>query len=65
MKLHALFQTMAPTFIVWSIYCGFVGLVFLLLKIFSYRLHHMFDTCEIIEEVKDKKEDLNAPADNK
>ncbi|WAR19969.1 PCX3-like protein [Mya arenaria] len=42
--------TLSPTFIVWTIYCAVIGVVFAVLKFFNYRLHHMFDTCEVIEE---------------
>ncbi|XP_052769095.1 pecanex-like protein 1 isoform X2 [Mya arenaria] len=53
--------TLSPTFIVWTIYCAVIGVVFAVLKFFNYRLHHMFDTCEVIEEVSDKtkREDVN------
>jgi len=58
------FQTLEPTLAVWLIYCVILCLVFIFIKIFNYKLHHMFDTCEVIEEVEDKatKQDGSTPA---
>lgn len=31
-------------------YSGGIGVLFVLIKIINHRLHHMFDTSEVIEE---------------
>jgi hypothetical protein len=48
---------LVPSLIVWTIYCGIIGLIFTTIKVFNYRLHHMFDTSEVIEEKPDKTEE--------
>ncbi|KAL4237244.1 hypothetical protein ACF0H5_001963 [Mactra antiquata] len=52
--------TLPASFLVWAIYCGIVGIVFVCVKIMNYKLHHMFDTSEVIEEeveIKGSKKD--------
>ena len=34
----------------WTIYCIVLGFVFVVLKFVNQTLHHMFDTCDMIEE---------------
>lgn len=46
--------TLTPTLLIWAVYCGIVGFVFVLVKVMNYKLHHMFDTSEMIEEVEVK-----------
>ena len=48
------FQTLTPSLLIWVLYCGIVGLVFVVVKVMNYKLHHMFDTSEVIEEVEMK-----------
>ncbi|XP_060592528.1 pecanex-like protein 1 [Ruditapes philippinarum] len=43
--------TLTPSLFIWILYCGIVGLVFIVVKVMNYKLHHMFDTSEVIEEV--------------
>lgn len=41
--------------LIWSIYCGAVGVLFSTIKILNARLHYLFDTTEPIPEpVKDE-----------
>ena len=44
------FQTLPASVFIWTLYCGIVGAVFIAVKFFNFKLHHMFDTCEVIEE---------------
>ncbi|XP_053374613.1 pecanex-like protein 1 isoform X2 [Mercenaria mercenaria] len=46
--------TLTPSLFIWAVYCGIVGLVFVGVKVMNYKLHHMFDTSEMIEEVEVK-----------
>ncbi|ODM97119.1 Pecanex-like protein 1 [Orchesella cincta] len=44
----------SSTMIIWSIYCGAVGILFSSIKILNARLHYLFDTTEPIPEpIKD------------
>ncbi|CAG5130530.1 unnamed protein product, partial [Candidula unifasciata] len=45
-----LYSTLEPSVVVWSIYCCMIGLLFGIIKIVNYRLHHLFDTGEAEEE---------------
>ncbi|BFZ12057.1 hypothetical protein BsWGS_15095 [Bradybaena similaris] len=45
-----LYSTLEPSVVVWSIYCCMIGLLFGLIKIVNYRLHHLFDNGEAEEE---------------
>ena len=41
---------MPADFIVWTVYCGVCGVLFIVIKMINYRLHYMYDTSEMIEE---------------
>ncbi|CAH1791928.1 unnamed protein product [Owenia fusiformis] len=51
-----LYLSLAPSVIIWTIYCGFIGVLFTTVKILNFRLHHMFDTSECIEEEVEDEE---------
>ena len=44
------FQSFPPDLVVWTVYCLVVAVFFTVIKAFNHRLHHMFDTSEVIEE---------------
>lgn len=59
------FQTLPASVFIWTLYCGIVGVLFIVIKVFNFKLHHMFDTCEVIEEGTDdksSKKDVSASA---
>ncbi|KAJ1522815.1 hypothetical protein ONE63_001968 [Megalurothrips usitatus] len=45
-----------PTFLVWGIYCIIVAVLFGVLRLISYGLHHMYDTSECIQETPSVEE---------
>ena len=45
-----LLQTLDPSVLVWGLYCGAVGVMFTVIKIFNFKLHHVFNTGELVEE---------------
>lgn len=61
--------------LIWSIYCGTVGLLFSVIKILNARLHYLFDSTEptpepakdepkaSLEEIKTVKTKKNRPRD--
>ncbi|VDI15303.1 Hypothetical predicted protein [Mytilus galloprovincialis] len=51
--------TLEPSLVVWTIYCCVIGAIFTIIKIFNFRIHHMFDTSEVIEDKSDKNEEEN------
>ncbi|KAK7103857.1 pecanex-like protein 1 isoform X2 [Littorina saxatilis] len=56
-----LYLTLVPSVLVWGLYCGTVGVVFTLVKIFNFKLHHVFNTGELVEE--DVKSDNHESVD--
>ncbi|KAE8738165.1 pecanex [Frankliniella occidentalis] len=44
------------TFLVWGIYCFIVAVLFGILRLISYGLHHMYDTSECIQETPSVEE---------
>ncbi|KAL3873552.1 hypothetical protein ACJMK2_036651 [Sinanodonta woodiana] len=46
--------TVSASVLSWGLYCGIVCLFFVFVKLFNYKLHHMFDTSEVVEEEEDK-----------
>ncbi|KAK3093672.1 hypothetical protein FSP39_018732 [Pinctada imbricata] len=46
--------TLTPTLAIWTIYCAAIGALFALIKYVNCKLHHMFDTSEVIEEPTEK-----------
>ena len=45
-----LLQTLEPSVLVWGLYCGAVGVMFTFIKLFNFKLHHVFNTGELVEE---------------
>lgn len=45
-----MFQTLQASVLVWAIYCCVIGLLFGVIKVVNYKLHHLFDTGEAEEE---------------
>lgn len=43
-------QYFTSTFVIWSLYCGTVGVLFIVLKITNARFHYLFDTTEPVEQ---------------
>ena len=56
-------QAFPSSLLVWALYSIAVGGTFALIKLVNYRLHHMFDTTEMIKEEAsdsgDSKSDKN------
>lgn len=44
------FQTLVPSVLVWGLYCGAVGVIFTFIKVSNFKLHHVFNTGELVEE---------------
>ncbi|XP_048259849.1 pecanex-like protein 1 isoform X1 [Haliotis rufescens] len=42
--------TLKPSVLVWTVYCGVIALLFLLVKVVNFRLHHMYDTGDVDED---------------
>lgn len=47
---YVLFQTLDPTLVTWGIYCFVIGVAFTLVKLTNFKLHHVFNTGEVVEE---------------
>jgi len=43
-------QTLPSDWITWGLYTAVLSILFFTLKLVNHRLHHMFDTSEVIEE---------------
>ncbi|XP_064621323.1 pecanex-like protein 1 isoform X3 [Lineus longissimus] len=48
-----LYLTLPISTIVWTVYCILIASVFTSIKIVNHRLHHMYDTSEVIEDSED------------
>ncbi|XP_025105785.1 pecanex-like protein 1 isoform X5 [Pomacea canaliculata] len=45
-----LYLTLDPTLVTWGIYCFVIGVAFTLVKLTNFKLHHVFNTGEVVEE---------------
>lgn len=45
-----LYLTLESSLIVWTIYCATIGVFFTVIKLVNFKLHHVFDTSEVIED---------------
>ena len=58
-------QAFPSSLLVWALYSIAVGATFALIKLVNYRLHHMFDTTEMIkEEASDSSDSKSEKNDN-
>ncbi|XP_056022403.1 pecanex-like protein 1 isoform X2 [Ostrea edulis] len=57
-----LYLTLESSLIIWTIYCATVGVFFMVIKLVNFKLHHIFDTSEFIEDTPkdDKSEDKDS-----
>ncbi|XP_061167093.1 pecanex-like protein 1 [Saccostrea echinata] len=57
-----LYLTLESSLIVWTIYCATIGVFFTVIKLVNFKLHHIFDTSEVIEDTPkgDKSEDKDS-----
>ena len=46
-------QTLESSLFVWLLYCGAVGVGFVIIKWVNHRLHFIYDTTEVTEEKTD------------
>jgi hypothetical protein len=51
-----LVQYLPSTITKWALYCGFICLLFGVIKLLNYRLHSMFDTGECVVEEAGEEE---------
>ncbi|KAJ8308587.1 hypothetical protein KUTeg_013461 [Tegillarca granosa] len=56
--------TLETSLIIWVIYCSVITVAFIIIKAFNYRLHHVFDTSEVIEETVDDKNSKDGDKDS-
>lgn len=54
---------MASSVIVWSAYCGTIGVLFIILKTINARFHHLFDTTEAVQEPVVNDTSIPSPED--
>ncbi|XP_066281752.1 pecanex-like protein 1 isoform X2 [Branchiostoma lanceolatum] len=47
-----LYLAFPPSVVVWTVYCGVVGVLFTTIKVINYRLHLMFDGGEAVAKAK-------------
>ncbi|XP_018322376.1 pecanex-like protein 1 isoform X2 [Agrilus planipennis] len=50
----SIYLYLPPDKFVWYCYCGIVAVIFATIKLANYALHHMYDTTECIDEVRDE-----------
>ncbi|XP_074658604.1 pecanex-like protein 1 [Tubulanus polymorphus] len=58
-----LYLTLPPSTVVWTVYCVTISVVFILLKTINFKLHHLFDTSEVIEESSNNDDEADKSDD--
>ena len=47
----------------WTIYCGVIALLFIVIKLVNWRLHRLFDTGEVLEDTSSNGSGSNGDSD--
>lgn len=51
-----IFQLLPSTFVIWMLYSVTIAVSFAVIKLVNHRLHHMYDTSEVVEDEEEEEE---------